>query len=632
MKSSKKRWKVGAGFRHACRTRPVTVFAVLVAGLSAICFTLTRLVPGAESPERLPGTLLWLPLVWSPNIAAVLVCRARGESRALLGRFLRWRLPIRVWLGIATPLMVTAAVVVIAALGGHGAHWDRLAPPALFVLIGINLVLGPLGEEAGWRGFLQPRLDARFGPARAALVIAAAWALWHLPLWAVDTPHAEIPFLLFAAHVTCYTFLMSALVRAGGGSLVPAVAVHLFVNATLGAVLVAELTTAGRWFAWTLPGYAIAAAVVWWRAAPGGAGIAANGRAAAGVVSAGAAGAVMAMLLAPAKVPPIRDEEGRPVPGQIAEIAFPTIGGVPQAVILRGRDPALPLVLFVHGGPGTPETPMLLELVPELSDHVVVAAWEQRGAGKSLSARVPPDSLTLDRMVADLEEVTDWLLERFERDRLVLMAHSWGTILAIHASARSPERYAAYVGIGQVGSPAESERLIHAWLLDEAQRRGEVRALAEIEAVGPPHGGDYREGYRGRMRLGRWITRYGGAIAGRGDLRPYVRAVLATPVYTAREKVAYVRGERFSLPRLWNEMQAQDLARAVPKVEVPVFFIHGRHDRQTPLQTARTYFDSLEAPSKAFVVFEDSAHSPIYEEPARFVSYLEGVVLPAARR
>jgi proline iminopeptidase len=611
-------------FRRICRSRPLLVFGAGVAVISGVFFALTQLVPGAGSPEEFPGLLIWLPLVWSPTLAALAVTAARGEAGALLGRFARWRMSGWAWLGIATPLLVSAAAI---ALAGHGAHWERLTLPNLLLLTAINLILGPLGEEAGWRGFLQPRLDARLGPARAALLIAAAWALWHLPLWAVDSPHAQIPYGLFAAHVLCYSFLMSALVRGGGGSLIPAVGVHLLVNVTLGAVLVVELTSAGRWFAWTLPGYALVAALAWAAAAPR------RGplwRAAAGIAGAGVVGSALAVALAPAKVPPVRDERGRPVPGQVAAIEMPEIGGVPQAVILRGRDARLPLVLFVHGGPGTPETPMLLDLIPALADHVIVAAWEQRGAGKSLSSHVPPESLTIAQMVRDLEEVSAWLLDRFDRDRLILMGHSWGTIPAMHGLARTPERYAAYVGIGQIGDPAEGERLLHEWLVAEARQRGDRRALADLAAIGPPRKGDYDGGYRARARLGRWITRWGGAIAGRSDLRPYVRAVLTTPVYSAREKLDYLRGERFSLPLLWDEMQSHDLGVEVPRVEVPVFLFHGRHDRQTPLMTARAYLEALEAPSKTLFVFEDSAHSPIYEEPGRFLERFVRDVLPAA--
>jgi proline iminopeptidase len=608
---------VGEGFRRACRARPILAYTVLVAAISAVFFALTQLVPGSSSPEQFPGFLLWLPMVWSPNIAAIVVARARGELGALWTRSTRVRLPARIWIFAALPVAFAMALAIAAT--GHNAHWDRLTPLVLLFLLALNLPLGPLGEELGWRGFLQPRLDDRFGPACGALILGAIWALWHLPLWAADSPQAEIPYALFAAHVVCYSVLLSALVRRAQGSVWPAVLLHLLINVAAGAAVIVELSGLSGYFAVTLPGYALAAAWAFWtlRARPG----AWPQRAAVGALG-GAGGGVAALILTTPQVPPVLDERGRPASGHIASIERPRIGGVDQAVILRGRSDELPVLLFVHGGPGTPETPMLLDFVPELSDYVILAAWEQRGAGMSFSKSLPPESLTIAQMTRDLHEVADWLRTRFDRERIILMAHSWGTLLAVNALAESPERYTAYIGIGQLADPAASEAATYAWLVAEATRRDERRALRVLEAIGPPREGDYLGGYRDRARLGRWIARFGGAIAGRGDLAPYVRSILTTSVYGVGDKLRYLRGERFSLARLWAEMQAFDITRVVQRVEVPIVFVHGRHDWQTPLAPAQAYFERIEAPRKRLVVFDHSAHCPIFEEPDRFLRVL----------
>jgi proline iminopeptidase len=620
---------------QALRKRPIVAFLTLVLAISGAFLGLTQVVSGADTPEQFPGALLWLPIVWSPNIAALLVLGARGEGRDLLVRFRRFRLPLSVWLGASSPLAVAALVAVFLS-DSLTPDWQALSPAAVILLLALHLVLGPLGEEGGWRGFLQPALDARLGRARAALVVGLVWASWHLPLWAFDTPHSHIPFPLFFAHVIAYGFALSALVYRAGGSVVPAVLFHWMVNVTTALAEILGLARAEVWFAWTLPFYVALAIALWgalkvpsaressavfWR------------RATLGVLASAAgagAGLLWATAFARPHVPPVRDQLGRLVPGHVAHIEYPDIGGVPQAVVLRGLSESLPLVLFVHGGPGTPETPMLLELVPELSEVAVLASWEQRGAGKSFARSKPaPETLSIDQMTRDLLEVTEWLLHRYQRERLVLMAHSWGTVLAMHAMDQHPERYTAYVAIGQVADPVASEAAIYEWALAEARARGDDEALRDIEDIGPPRGGDYEDGVEGRMRLGRWIVRWGGALSGRSDLWPLIGAVLRSPVYGLGEKVAYLRGEAFSLSHLWHEMQTHDLPRAVRRVDVPLYFVHGRHDRQTPLEQARSYFEAIEAPLKAMFVFERSAHSPLFEEPGRFVSLLRDEILPA---
>lgn len=250
-------------FQGACHNSPLTTFLLLVAAISGGMFVLALVIPGAQSPEGFPGFVVWLPMVWSPNIAAFLVAQGRGELRALLTRLVPRKAPRRVWALSSAPLAVAALVAAVAVATGQSAHFDKLGPMVLLLLFAINLPLGPLGVELGWRGLLQPRLDARFGAARAAAVLGGIWALWHLPLWMIESPQSEIPFLLFAAHVVCYSFTLSALVRRASGGLLPAVVFHLLVNAVTGVVAIAELADPPTWFAWSLPGYFVVAAGSW---------------------------------------------------------------------------------------------------------------------------------------------------------------------------------------------------------------------------------------------------------------------------------------------------------------------------------------------------------------------------------
>jgi len=130
------------------------------------------------------------------------------------------------------------------------------------MLLGLNLFLGPLGEEMGWRGFLQPNLESRIGWLYATLVVSAIWALWHLPLWFIASPQSEISFLVFCIHVLAYGFLIASAQTLAPHSLVPAVLLHLLFNVSASVALLSNLADTERWYSATAFPYLACAIVV----------------------------------------------------------------------------------------------------------------------------------------------------------------------------------------------------------------------------------------------------------------------------------------------------------------------------------------------------------------------------------
>lgn len=207
-----------------------------------------------EDPRVLPLLLL---TIWSPNVAAVLLAGLRGELVQLLQPVLAPG-SLVAWVGALLPLAV--------ALGLGVARGVPLPGGGLLLgLVAMNLIMGPLGEELGWRGYLLPRLVPELGLVGAALVVGVVWALWHLPLWAFDTPQAEIPFWVFFVSCVCFSLVMTALWHAGGGALGPMVLFHLLANVGVGWLLVSGGVDGAAAYRAGLPLYAFAAlvAVVW---------------------------------------------------------------------------------------------------------------------------------------------------------------------------------------------------------------------------------------------------------------------------------------------------------------------------------------------------------------------------------
>lgn len=341
-----------------------------------------------------------------------------------------------------------------------------------------------------------------------------------------------------------------------------------------------------------------------------------------------AAGAVISAM--PGWTPAIRDANGGVSPRSVAAVESIELNGVQQWLVIRGRDRSRPVLLYLHGGPGTPETALLREYDRELENDFVVVSWDQRGAGKSYPAGLAnPATLTPGQLLADTHALTAYLKRRFAHDRIYLVAHSWATVIGMRAVKEAPGDYYALVSVEQTSDALREEIAMHTWVLDQARRDGNSQAVDELTRLAP---GSLSIKER-EVRL-KWIERYGGGVIHRpGGLDELTWVVLRAPEYTIVEKLNYQRAARFTLAHLFPDgrVPAIDLMTEIPSVDVPVHFVEGRFDRLVPMDIARDYYDALRAPYKEFVVFESSAHSPPFEEPDRFHRMMLGVAGRIAR-
>jgi pimeloyl-ACP methyl ester carboxylesterase len=301
------------------------------------------------------------------------------------------------------------------------------------------------------------------------------------------------------------------------------------------------------------------------------------------------------------------------------------IGGVDQWVMVRGRSRDNPLLIVLHGGPGSPETPLFRACNTALEDAYVVVYWDQRGAGRSHHKAIPPASMTTERFVADLDELVDAMLAKFGRRQVVVLGHSWGSALGTIYAARFPAKVAAYVGVGQVADMAASEAASYAFTLAEAERRGHTAALKALKAIGPPP-----HDIKGVGVERRWLMAFGGATGPGFSLVRLTWKALRTPEASPLDLVRLLQGSSFSIKCMWDELVAADLPRDYRRFEVPMFFILGRYDHQVVADVSAAYFDVIEAPHKQLFWLEHSGHFAPFEEPAAFNHAMIEVVRPIA--
>jgi pimeloyl-ACP methyl ester carboxylesterase len=326
---------------------------------------------------------------------------------------------------------------------------------------------------------------------------------------------------------------------------------------------------------------------------------------------------------------PFLDENGRPLRGSISEKIFVDINGVRQGMFIQSKDAAHPVLLYLHGG--LPEYFLTDRYPTGLENDFTVAWWEQRGAGLSYSPGIPPETMTLEQFIADTLSVTDYLRNRFSKEKIYLMAHSGGTFVGLQTAARAPEAYYAYIGVAQVVHQLESERLAYEYMLGRFRDTGNSSMVRKLEAAPVTMTAGTPDGYlavrdRAMHGLGVGTTHDMNSVF-RGIFWPSLRS----PHYTLSEKTKMWRGKLSSgVSVLWDEMLAIDLADRVADLALPAYFFHGVYDYTVNCRLAKDYAERLNAPLKGFYTFERSAHSPILEEPQKAQRIMHEDVLARA--
>jgi pimeloyl-ACP methyl ester carboxylesterase len=322
------------------------------------------------------------------------------------------------------------------------------------------------------------------------------------------------------------------------------------------------------------------------------------------------------LILSPGKPRPFLDENGRPLEGSISEKIHVNINGVDQGMFIKSKDSANPVLLYLHGG--MPDYFLTRRYPSGLEDYFTVVWWEQRGSGLSYSAAIPPETMTLEQMISDTKEVTNWLRKRFGKEKIYLMGHSGGTFIGIQVAARAPELYYAYIGVAQMSNQLKSERLAYEYMLKQFQEKGNTKMVRKLEAAPVT----MAEGTPDAYRAMRDEAMHSLGIGTTHDMNSVITGIflpsLTCREYTLIEKVNLWLGKsRSGISVLWANMLATDLTKQVTELNLPVYFFHGIHDYTVSYILAKDYFGKLKAPMKGFYTFEQSAHSPLFEEPEK---------------
>lgn len=309
---------------------------------------------------------------------------------------------------------------------------------------------------------------------------------------------------------------------------------------------------------------------------------------------------------------------------------FPiTVGDNRQWVSIRGLNRANPVLVFIHGGPASPTMPNSWGFQKPWEDFFTVVQWDQRGTGKSLAgidtARAG-QAWTVDDIVGDAVVVIDSVRHLLGKRKVVVLGHSWGSIVGMTLAARRPDLLHAYIGVGQVMAWSQ-ERYLYQRAMALAKAHHLDSAVADLERVAPYPRPDGQAHLEGTMLVRTVANRFHGGWYGQPSLAIVGEMSALSPAYTDADVAMEGAGSSFAGGRLFGALLTVDL-RQYKRIAVPVFVMQGRYDLYTPYAVARDWVATLHAPTKKFITFERSAHYPFLAEPGRFLMTLVQEVLP----
>ena len=302
----------------------------------------------------------------------------------------------------------------------------------------------------------------------------------------------------------------------------------------------------------------------------------------------------------------------------INEERFVSIGGIEQWVTIAGEDSTKPAVLFLHGGPGSPSSPYDDAIYGYWKKDFILVHWDQRGAGRTFGRNAPEvvdedywiaHPLTVAQMTADGIELSEYLLKRLGKQKILLIGTSWGSVLGAKMALQRPDLFYAYIGHSQVVNASKGLANAYSKVLVMAKQANDQEAVDKLILLGPPPYEDAKK----EGQLFRVIKKYERANS---IPAPESWWKLASAYDNEKDAKHRYDGDDYSFLHFagHKKLGIKPMAAGINflkdglKYKLPVYFIQGEADILTAKELTKAYFDKIKAPKKEFILLPGAAH------------------------
>jgi len=306
------------------------------------------------------------------------------------------------------------------------------------------------------------------------------------------------------------------------------------------------------------------------------------------------------------------------------------IGGIQQCLYFRGQNEENPVILFLHGGPGSAMIPTLHGFQYDWEEDFTVVQWDQRMAGKTYFANDPntvAQTMSFEQMLDDAWEVTQYVQNKLGKEKIIIMGHSWGSLLGTALVQTYPDAFLAYIGTGQVVNMMENERVGYEKVLEMAVAANNEKDIETLKSLAPYPAEQYGEQFMNAlMTVKTYQMKYGIAS---GTSLDTLMLVMGSPYYSLSEVGFFFKDLTAETDVLNQYMFEQyDAHNYDISYSVPVFYIMGENDFQTPEPLAVAFFEEIKAPIKRYYTVPEAGHTPMLENNEEYTRILLEEIRP----
>ena len=314
------------------------------------------------------------------------------------------------------------------------------------------------------------------------------------------------------------------------------------------------------------------------------------------------------------------------LPNGTHEEIYVEIGGISQFMQIRGNDITNPVVLWLHGGPGFPLTYMNYYYQQKLEKDFTIVCLEQRGCGRTYYKNNKIANATIDILLSDLDNVVEYLKDRFNKDKIIIMGQSWGTVIGMKYLEKNPHNVAAYFGIGQVTQFALGKLYSAKKASIVAQNQGKTKDADYLNKLYDDFSSVTSMDNINIKKLEKMIIYSDKYLKSRGEMSPFKRITTAlfSPhmnFYDAKwfmfasSTKNIISTQRELMEYLYFGFNIYDI---VLPDNVPLFFIQGDCDYITPTDMVQEFYDSIKVNSTDMIIIEKAGHTPFLDNPEVF--------------
>lgn len=311
----------------------------------------------------------------------------------------------------------------------------------------------------------------------------------------------------------------------------------------------------------------------------------------------------------------------------VDEGIYVTLGGQEQYLLIRGEDVKNPVIIWLHGGPAGSDAFVNHIFQKYLVDEYTIINWDQRGCGRTYFRNEESDpnndTATFEQAQVDLDELVNYVCERFDKNKIIIVGHSYGTMLGSKYVLDNPDKVLAYIGIGQFVD-LESDTYSYQNALEIAKEKGDD--TSEMEAAFQNYLED--ETLVNLINVRTYTSKYHAAEKSANT----IWAGIASPYMGVANLQWFMKqmgdlGEYIALNKhLYDSLLVTDVRDFGLEYQVPVGFISGSDDWTTPVKYSEDYYNLISAPEKKTAWLDGCGHSPQYDDPEAFSEILKSML------